>query len=196
MKKTGKILYLLGIAAILTACGQKSAPAGNLAQDIKLDADSLKNSEENGKETEETAVSDQKTPETEKAGVFSFEYEGVSLTPGEPVDHSTLPEYSDVAEVPSCAFGGNDNVYHYDMFELTAYFDENVERIYAIYFIDPNLPTTEGLSLGDTVDDMVSLYGEDYTAEENVYTYTRGETSLIFITKNDIIVSIEYCLNR
>ncbi|MDE6602713.1 MAG: hypothetical protein K2K90_11260 [Lachnospiraceae bacterium] len=62
--------------------------------------------------------------------------------------------------------------------------------------MNPNLPTTEGLCLGDTVDNMKALYGEEYEAEETVYTYTRGETLLIIITQNDIVVSIEYRLDR
>ena len=118
------------------------------------------------------------------------------MIPGELADLSALPKYADVAEVPSCAFGGNDNVYNFEMFELTTYFDQDEERVYSIYFLDPNLPTTEGLCLGDSVDDMKALYGETYEVEENAYIYTRGETLLTIVTKNNIIISIEYCLNR
>lgn len=196
MEKIYKVLFLCGLAMILTACGQKATSAGNLAQDISIEAGDLKNTEKGSvKGDGEVAESDQENSKEEE-GTFRFVYEGATLVPGELVDHSVLPECSDVVAVPSCAFGGNDNVYNFELFELTAYFDEDEERIYSIYFLDPNLPTTEGLRLGDTVDDMRSLYGEEYEAEETVYTYTRGETSLIIITKNDIVVSIEYCLNR
>lgn len=196
MKKISKTLFWLGSVMILTACGQKAAPAGNLAKDISIDADSLKSAgKDDDREDMATEVSDQQKPKASE-GVFSFVYEGAALIPGELVDHSALPKYSDVSEVPSCAFGGNDNVYNYDMFELTTYFDTDEERVYSIYFLNPNLPTTEGLCLGDTVDDMKALYGEEYEAEETVYTYTRGETLLIIITQNDIVVSIEYRLDR
>lgn len=196
MKKISKALFLWGIVMVLTACGQGSVPAGNLAQDINMDAGSPGNAGKgDDKEMEGAEASDQENSK-EKEGVFSFVYEGASLVPGELLDTSALPKYSDVAEVPSCAFGGNDNVYNFKVFELTAYFDEEEERIYSIYFMDPNLPTTEGLCLGDTVDDMISLYGEDYEAEGTACTYTRGETSLIIITRNDVVVSIEYRLDR
>lgn len=194
MGKRSGILFLCGIAAVLTACGQKAAPAGSLAQDINIDADSLKSAGKSGGEKgRDTEVSDRENTKEEE-GVFSFAYEGAALIPGELVDHAKLPKYADVAEVPSCAFGGNDNVYNFEAFELTAYLDGEEERVYSIYFMDPNLPTTEGLRLGDTVDDMKSLYGEDYEEKENAYTYTRGETSLIMITRNDIVISIEYRL--
>lgn len=196
MKKITKALFLCGIVVVLTACGQNATSNGNLAQNINIGAGSLGNAEKvDDKEDGDTEVSDQENSQKEE-GVFSFEYEGTTLVPGEFLEHSTLPKYTDVAEVPSCAFGGNDNVYNFKVFELTTHVDGDEECIYSIYFIDPNLSTTEGLRLGDTVDDMISLYGEDYEAEENVYTYTRGETLLNMITKNDIVVSIEYRLDR
>lgn len=195
MNKIRKVLILSGLTAVLTACGQSAAPAGNLAQDINMDAENLKNAGKSGDtKNAETGEAEQEKAKEEK-GVFGFVYEGVTLVPGEPVNQSELPKYTDVAEVPSCAFDGNDNVYHFEMFELTTYFDKDEERVYSIYFTDPNLPTTEGLRLGDTVDDMKALYGEEYAAVENAYTYTRGETSLCVIAQNDIVVSIEYRLD-
>lgn len=180
----------------LTACGQGAAPAGNLAQDISLGAGSPGNAGNSDDKEDGGAEASAQENSKDEEGVFSFVYEGAALVPGELLDISVLPKYSGVAEVPSCAFGGNDNVYNFKMFELTAYFDGDEERIYSIYFTDPNLPTTEGLCLGDTVEDMISLYGEDYEAEGTACTYTRGATSLNIITRNDIVISIEYRLDR
>lgn len=192
-KKISKALFLCGMITILTACGQEAAPA--LAQDINISADSGGNTWKGDDGENGGAVApDQETSREE--GVFSFEYEGATLIPGELVDLSALPKCSDVAEVPSCAFGGNDKVYHFKAFELTAYLDENEERVYSIYFMDPNLPTTEGLRLGDTVEEMKSLYGEGYETEGTAYIYTRGETLLTIIANKDIVASIEYRLNK
>ncbi|MCM1541250.1 MAG: hypothetical protein NC121_08310 [Blautia sp.] len=194
MKRISKVLFLCGMIAVLTACGQDAAPA--LAQDINLGSGGAGNESQGENREGRTAEVPEQESTGEEEGVFSFVYEGAVLVPGEPVDLSTLPKCSDVAEVPSCAFGGNDKVYNFGTFELTAYLDEDEERVYSVYFIDPNLPTTEGLRLGDTVDDMKSLYGEDYEAEGTACTYTRGETLLIIITRNDVVVSIEYRLDR
>lgn len=200
VKKISKVLLMWGIVAVLTACGKEVIPTGNLAQDINLGAGSLGNAGEGDDKEERGAEQGLETSTQENSkeeeGVFRFVYEGATLVPGEPLELSALPRCSDVAVVPSCAFGGNDNVYNFEVFELTAYFDEDEERIYSIYFIDPNLPTTEGLCLGDTVDDMKKLYGEGYEAEGTAYTYTRGETLLIIITQNDIVIGIEYRLDK
>lgn len=196
-KKISNALFLCGIVVVLTACGQSTAQTGNLAQDINLGTGSPEKSEKgDDKEYGDTEEVSNQENSKEEEGVFSFEYDGVIFVPGEIVDHSALPKYADVAEVPSCAFGGNDNVYNFKVFELTTHVDGDEECIYSIYFLDPNLSTTEGLRLGDTVYDMKSLYGEDYKEGENVYVYKRGETSLNMVTKNDVVVSIEYRLER
>lgn len=196
MKGIRKVLMLWGVAWMLTACGQEAASTGNLAQDINMSADGQKSAEKSvdGDNQETVAALQENLKEDE--GVFSFAYEGVTFIPGGTIDQKTLPKYTDVAEVPSCAFGGNDNVYQFKAFELTTHVEGEEEIVYSVYFVDPNLPTTEGLRLGDTVDDMISLYGEDYEVKENVYTYAREETSLVIIAQNDIVVSIEYRLEK
>lgn len=200
MKRISKVLILWGMLAVLTACGQEASSAGNLAQDINIGSGSRENAgkgRQGEKEGAEQASEELKQDtDKEKESVFGFLYEGVNLIPGEVFDRSALEGYTEVSEVPSCAFDGNDNVYNYGVFELTTYIEEEGERVYSIYFMDSNLTTTEGLCLGDTVEDMKSLYGEDYAAEGTAYTYTRGETLLTVIAKDDIVVSIEYRLDR
>lgn len=202
MKKLNKAFWafgIWGIVAVLAGCSQ-AIPASNLPQDITMGTGGSRSDagqESTGgngaaQESETPGQSEQKNEE----GAFGFIYEGVTLTPGEVFEQSMPGECLGVAEVPSCAFDGNDMVYNYGIFELTAYIDEEQERIYSIYFIDPNLPTTEGLCMGDTVDDMKSLYGEDYETAGNSYDYTRGDTVLSIITQNDVVVGIEYRLNR
>ena len=201
MKRKNKAFWVvcaLGIVTVLAGCG-KAVPTGNLPQNITAGAnnsqsDAEKDSNKGNEEKQESEASNQSKQKKEDA--FSFLYEGVTLIPGEVFEQSVLGECSDVAEVPSCAFAGNDRVYNYEVFELTAYIDGEEERIYSIYFIDPNLPTTEGLCLGDTVDDMKSLYGENYEMVGNSYDYTGGDTVLSIVTQNDVVVGIEYRLNR
>ena len=202
MSKINKTFWAFcawGIATVLAGCGQ-AVPAANLPQNITLGTDgSQSDAETDGnKENEVTQESEalDQGKQNEEKGEFIFLYEGVALIPGEAFEQSVLGECSEVSEVPSCAFDGNDMVYNYETFELTAYIDEKEERIYSIYFIDPNLPTTEGLCMGDTVDDMKSLYGENYEIVGTSYDYTRGDTVLSVITRNDVVVGIEYRLNR
>lgn len=201
MKRTGKALLALGIAVMLAGCGQPQ-PAGNMAQNITMGSTngSQKDTARDGgagagtEQGQALEASDQESSREE--GAFGFLYEGVTLIPGAVFDKSSLGGTPSVSEIPSCAFDGCDNEYNYESFVLTAHIGENEEIIYSIYFVDPNLPTTEGLCLGDTVEDMKTLYGENYNADGGAYDYTRGETVLSVIAQNDIIVSIEYRLNK
>ena len=199
MKKINKAIWVWGIVAILAGCGQAS-PAGSLPQDITVGTDGRQSDVEkdsnNGNEVKQEPRVLNQGEQKEEKGAFRFLYGGVTLIPGEIFEQSVLGECSGIAEVPSCAFDGNDRVYNYEVFELTAYIDGEEERIYSIYFIDPNQPTTEGLCLGDTVDDMKSIYGEDYEMVGNSYDYTGGDTVLSIVTQNDVVVGIEYRLNR
>ena len=199
MKRINKAFWVWGIVAILAGCGQTS-PAGSLPQSITMGTNGSQSDAEkdsnNGNEVKQESRALNQGEQNEKNAAFSLLYEGVTLIPGEVFEQSALGEYSGVSEVPSCAFDGNDRVYNYEVFELTAYKDEEEERIYSIYFIDPNLSTTEGLCKGDTVDDMKSLYGEDYEMVGTSYDYIRGNTVLSIITQDDVVVGIEYRLNR
>ena len=199
MKRVNKAFWAFlawGIVAALAGCGQAS-PTGGLPQNITAGTnDSQQNNVNKENDADQESKGENQSEQKEENGIFSFIYEGVTLTPGEVFDESLLGKYSGLSEVPSCAFDGNDKVYNYEMFELTAYIDGDEERIYSIYFIDPNLPTTEGLRMGDTVDDMKSLYGENYEMVGTSYDYTGEDTVLSIVTQNDVVVSIEYRLNR
>lgn len=201
MKKMNKAFCTFcawGIVAALAGCGE-ATPTGNLQQNITADFSGGQSNTEkdNSKENDKQGSDAQdQGKQKEDRGAFSFVYEGVTLIPGEVFEQSLLGEASSVSRVPSCAFDGDDNVYNYETFELTAYIDGDEERIYSIYFNDPNLPTTEGLCKGDTVDDMKALYGEDYEMVGNSYDYTGENTVLSIIIQNDVVVSIEYRLNQ
>ncbi|MCH5338702.1 MAG: hypothetical protein J1E03_07970 [Acetatifactor sp.] len=199
MKKMNKAFLMLGIVAILTGCGQ-AVPAGNLPQNITAgtngsQSDAENNIDKGNEEKQDTEASDQSNDKKEN-GIFSFIYEGVKLTPGEVFEQSMLGEASGISERETCAFGEKARVYNYEMFELETYVEGEKELIYSIYFIDPNLPTTEGLCLGDTVDDMKALYGENYEMEGSSYDYSGGDTMLAIITQNDVVMSIEYRLKK
>ena len=201
MRRVNKVFWAFlawGIVAALAGCGQAS-PTGSLPQNITAGtgssgSDTEKESNKGDGENQDSGAQDKSS--REEKGEFSFLYEGVTLIPGEVFEQSLLGESLEISEVPSCAFDGNDMVYNYGMFELTAYIDGDEERVYSIYFIDPNLPTTEGLCLGDTVEKMTSLYGENYEMIGTSYDYTRGDTVLSIVTQNDTVVGIEYRLNR
>lgn len=125
-------------------------------------------------------------------GNYTFFADGTELVPGDPFDPSILPEADSVYEVPSCAIEGADNLYNYGTFELTAFDDGTSEVIYSILLTDPNITTTEGLALGDSVDKVVELYGEGYTQQGSAYIYTGEANVLYIIVQGEHVASIEY----
>ena len=124
--------------------------------------------------------------------VFSFTYQGVTLVPGNAFDSAALPEAESVYQVPSCAIEGTDNVYSYGDIEVTAFNDGNGEVIYSVYIVDANTPTAEGLYIGDTLDQVIAVYGEDYTQENGQVTYQKGDTLLVIILDGDYVASIDF----
>lgn len=110
---------------------------------------------------------------------------------------ASISDYNDSFESANCAFGNRDVTYIYDDIEVETYGnDKNELIIYSIVFTSENVKTNEGIGIYDSIEEAVEKYGKDYTQEDNKYTYTHGKTSIIFITSNGIIESIEYLLNN
>ena len=116
----------------------------------------------------------------------------MKLIPGAAFDPSVLPEANDMFEVPSCAIEGTDNVYSYGDIEVTAFNDGSGEVIYSVYIVDANTPTAEGLYIGDTLDQVIAVYGEDYTQENGQVTYQKGNTLLVIILDGDYVASVDF----
>lgn len=93
---------------------------------------------------------------------------------------------------PSCAFEGDDTVYDYGTYQITTYLSGDTEIFTGFYLIDPSIATKEGIRIGSSFDQMVSAYGDRYTEEYGVYTYTLGLSDLSFVVVDDTITSISY----
>lgn len=123
---------------------------------------------------------------------FAFQAGDASLMPGAVYDPSALPEPESVYTIPSCAFEGTDNVYSFGAYEVTTYSGTGTEVIYSIYLLDANTATSEGLALGDDLAKVQQLYGTDGAADSRELVYTRGQTQLVLILQDDVVISIEY----
>jgi len=139
----------------------------------------------------EASVTGDKSAVVVEGGMFGYTYQGVKLVPGEAFDSGKLPEAVGTYTIPSCAFSGTDNVYTYDTIEVVAYDEGQGEHLYCIYLVDPNTPTDEGLMLGDSVERMVEIYGDNYTQTGTEYAYYRGDTILIILAQGGVINGIE-----
>ena len=119
-------------------------------------------------------------------------FEGVELVPGQVFAADALPAPDSLYQVPSCAIEGTDNVYNYGTIEVTAFHDGTKEVVYSVYIVDANTPTGEGLYIGDTLDMVISAYGEDYTREGSQITYRKGDTLLVIILDGEYVASIDF----
>lgn len=130
-----------------------------------------------------------KEEETNKEESIKIEYDGVNITPGEKLKIDKISKDYDKSEVPDCAFGGKGIIYTFDDLEISTNEDD---LIYSVYFIDPNMKTLEGISLGDSFDSVKEKYKG--TESDGVYKYSKGKVEIDFTINGDIVSSIEYLL--
>ena len=190
MKRVLAILLTIALLTVLVGCDKKEQPKDTQAQTTAAPAVETTNAPE-----EETTVAPEEPTAPEQVvdeDVFSFTYPGVTLVPGIAFDSAALPEAESVYQVPSCAIEGTDNVYSYGDIEVTAFNDGSGEVIYSVYIVDANTPTAEGLYIGDTLDQVIAVYGEDYTQENGQVTYQKGNTLLVIILDGDYVASIDF----
>ena len=178
MRKLIAMLALLVLVFALSACGSEAEQNADLVIT---------------RATEESQIAEAENVQAEAVKEeFCFVAEGVELIPGADFDPTVLPEAASLYTVPSCAIEGTDNVYNYETFEITAYDDGTGEVIYSIYIIDPNTTTPEGLALGDGLDRVLELYGDEYQMNGAAYDFYGTETMLSIIIQNEAVASIEY----
>jgi len=153
--------------------------------------------EENGKAEETSAAADETPAETApevKHSGFLFQNGGVTMGMNENVAPilNGLGDYLNYAESPSCAFKGLDKIYSYNGFDLYTYPKDGTDYVNSIYFLDDSVSTPEGIHIGSSVDEMLAAYGDQYTEEYGVYTYTNEKSTLSFIVTDGVIESVEY----
>lgn len=181
MKKLIAMMLALLMLATLAACGANDTPATTPATDPQ---------ETQGEQTPD--VTEEVTDPVVAADPYTLNFQGVELVPGAAFDASVLGEAEFVYEVPSCAIEGTDNVYSYGVLEITAFDDGTGEVIYSVYLMDANTPTDEGLYIGDDLATVESIYGTEYTVDGTQLTYQQGDSLLVLLVENDVVISIEY----
>lgn len=194
MKKTFAIVLALCLLTVtLTACGPQQAETTPTPTQTQP-TESVQPTEEPGNETETPSAQRGPAPEVTEGSKYTFVYEGAKLPMNQ--EFSALLEWlgepESYFEAASCAFDGLDKFYTYPGFELTTYPVGEQDFISEIYFTSADLTTPEGVGPGDTYEDMVAAYGEEYTESFGQYTYTDGDTMLIITIENDAIFSVSY----
>ena len=118
-----------------------------------------------------------------------------------PVDElmAVIGEPLETISSPSCVFEGEDFEFDYEYGSLFTNPIDGKNVWYEFYIFDVGMSTSRGLSVGDTVEKMLELYGDGYYAEgEDMYTYSLsgdpedyGSPCLIFEAEEGLIVTID-----
>lgn len=103
-----------------------------------------------------------------------------------------LGEANSYFEAASCAFNGLDKMYTYSSFELDTYPMDDKDYVSMILFKDDTISTAEGISIGDTIERVTEVYGEDSTMESGMIVYQKDGMKIGFVVDNGKISSIEY----
>ena len=105
---------------------------------------------------------------------------------------AALGGWDNYIETESCAFQGLDKIYSYAGFDLYTYPKDDVDYVNSIYFTSDAVSTPEGIRIGSSLDEVLAVYGDQYTEEFGVYTYTKDQSTLSFIVTDGIVESVEY----
>jgi hypothetical protein len=125
---------------------------------------------------------------------FHYTYEGTKIplnSKAQPI-LDELGEETSYFESESCAFPGLDKVYTYPSIEIQTYEKDGVDHVLSISILDDTIKTGNGVRLFDSPSKIIEAYGENYEEKNGQYIYTKGETMLSFLVKDNEVIAIEY----
>jgi len=130
--------------------------------------------------------------------VFFFAIRDVVIDMNENISYviEKLGDPMGIMVMESCAFDGDDRIYRYPGADLYTYPLGDNDFIHTVAFFDDTIRTAEGgIRLDSALQAVINAYGEDYELESDMYTYTRGKTTLEFLVSEDVVIGITYRYN-
>jgi outer membrane murein-binding lipoprotein Lpp len=129
---------------------------------------------------------------TEKGYVFTVNNMEIAIQAEAETYISQLGEPVSYYEAASCAFGDLDKMYTYSGFELDTYSENGQDYVSAVILKDDSVSTTEGLTIGDSVEKVKELYTDVADESDSALVYHKGNMKLCIFIEDDAVVSIEY----
>ena len=127
---------------------------------------------------------------------YFFEANGVTFCVGDDAmavaDRLGTPNKS--SRAPSCAGVGEDIVYVYSGFRVTAYSEQNKEKIVGIELTNDLFSTVEGVSIGTDSDAVRDIYGTPDSISGAMMEYKSGGVRLQFSISDGKVKAIKYLL--
>lgn len=193
MKRFLSIALLLTL--ILTACGGKTQ--NNNPADTSGDQNTpaqTDNSDNSGNSNNSDNSGNKTAPAPTANSKLVFSYQGCPL----PMNAEFAPlldyigEPDSYFEAASCAFDGLDKTYTYGDIEIITYPDGDKDYISSVRLLGNSVSTPEGVTVGSSQEDVISAYGENYTAIGEQFAYEDGDTNLYILFQDGAAVSVEY----
>jgi len=130
------------------------------------------------------------------AEIFAFAYRDFVIKLDQDITEvlDALGEPLGYLEAPSCAFDGIDRIFSFAGVQIHTYPVEGRDLVHTISLRDDSVSTMEGIYLGESPEAVFRAYGNDYEQEFDMYTFTRGLTTLAFLIEDDMVVAITYWL--
>ena len=204
MKKLA--IMLIATMVILTLFACDSQQNENEAQQTPNDSQAEQNPPETPEpqQEEENAPQDPATESDEHAeetrpDSFSLEVNGFLIEMDQDINYvlAALGEPNYQLAVPSCAFDGEDRILRYDnlSIQIHTYPVGDNDFVQTLSLRDDNIRTSEGgIRIGASYEDVVAAYGSDYVKDFNMYTFTRGRTTLEFFIPDGRVEGITFGL--
>ena len=126
-------------------------------------------------------------------GLFAYRHtNGVIIHPHDSMRQisEAMGEEKELRE--SDGASGRTLTYIYDGLRIVTYPDKNANYIYQIILTDTTVSTLKGIKIGDPIEKVAEVYGEDFTYSGSGYKYTKGLSNLLFSYTNGIVSSIQY----
>lgn len=187
MKKKIAILLVAAMALALSACSSEPKTIGGDVQNVQSKTDNQAQVENNGATT--NAIPD----------TYTFTSKGVKFT-ADMVCEDVVKQLGDPVsyfEAASCAFDGLEKTYTYSGFEIGTYEDGEIDRIAMVLLTNDLVSTEEGVSIGEDVTKVESVYGTATESSDRMRSYEKNGVKLIFILNEDgKISSIQYSTTK
>lgn len=134
---------------------------------------------------------------TQESG-YSIQIDGVQVVLGSTVEDviEQILEVPSYFEAPSCAFVGTDYIYTYQNYTITyATMDDKIQLV-SLTLTSDIVTTDEGAYIGQSIEDVISIYGQENQDDDASLVYTKGDSQLKFICSDSEVISIILQVNQ
>ena len=125
---------------------------------------------------------------------YYFRAGGIEIAPGERAEDvlGLLGEHRSMQSSPSCAFEGEERVYRYSGYDIYTSYENGKEIIERVVITSDAVTTERGVRVGDSLHNVVEVYGRDYDKKGENIEYDGERCHLQFFFRDGVVTSIRY----